>query len=246
MINGFSDFVQIDAPAPPVAGQARLYVNKATGMLGCMLPDMTSCAPSGTSAPVSNQFALVNTTDTVLTLNATMSTQAPAIVTVGNVTYRFTQPSSITLSGIAATGNVFLCFDPGTGQLSLYYDFASTITVTGDLTNHVFTGDGCPGTIQLWEPTITNAGVWDVIAESMDSRGSLFYQIPPTIGTGLAVTQTGALSTFSVDSTKVSTKVNAPATSSDTCTQNTWATDSMYYYLCVAPNSWRRVALGTF
>src|SRR5271165_3658588 len=108
------------------------------------------------------RFLLTKTSSTVLTLNGTMSTSNPAVIFGGTTAYKFTAPSTITVSGTASTGAVRVCFDPTTGQVSLYHNLAAAVTGSGDLAGHVFTGTSCPYA-QLWAPTMTNANVWDTI-----------------------------------------------------------------------------------
>ena len=133
------------------------------------------------------RFLLTNTSSTVLTLNGAMSTSNPAVIVGGMTAYKFTAPSTIAVSGTASTGTVRVCFDPTTGQLSLYHNLAATITGSGDLSGHVFTGTGCPYA-QLWAPTMTSANVWDTITESMDTRGSLFFPVPYAAGNAISLT----------------------------------------------------------
>jgi hypothetical protein len=132
------------------------------------------------------RFLLANTSPTVLTLNGTMSTGNPAVIVGGTTAYKFTTASTITVSGTPSSGTVRVCFDPTTGQLSLYHSLAATITGSGDLSGHVFTGSSCPYA-QLWAPTMTTASVWDTIAESMDTRGSLFFPVPYGAGNAIAI-----------------------------------------------------------
>jgi len=133
------------------------------------------------------RFLLTKTSSTVLTLNGTMSTSNPAVIFGGTTAYKFTAPSTITVSGTASTGAVRVCFDPTTGQVSLYHNLAAAVTGSGDLAGHVFTGTSCPYA-QLWAPTMTNANVWDTIAESMDTRGSLFFPVPYAAGNAISIT----------------------------------------------------------
>jgi hypothetical protein len=133
------------------------------------------------------RFLLTNTSSTVLTLNGTMSTGNPAVVFGGTTAYKFTTPSTLTVSRTPSTGTVRVCFDPNTGQLSLYHNLAATITGTGDLAGHVFTGSSCPYA-QLWAPTMTSANVWDTLTESMDTRGSQFFPVPYTPGNAISIT----------------------------------------------------------
>jgi hypothetical protein len=135
------------------------------------------------------RFLLTNTSPTVLTLNGAMSTTNPAVIVGGTTAFKFTTPSTITVSGTNSTGTVYQCFNPSTGQLSVYHNLAATISGTGDLSGHVFTGIGCPpGFGQLWAPTMTAANVWDTVAESMDTRGSLFFPAPFSAGNDISLT----------------------------------------------------------
>lgn len=133
------------------------------------------------------RFLLTNTSSNQLTLNGAMSTGNPAVVFGSATAYKFTTPSTLTVSGTPSTGTVRICFDPNTGQLSLYHNLAATITGTGDLTGHVFTGSSCPYA-QLWAPTMSSANVWDTLTESMDTRGSLFFPVPDIAGNAISIT----------------------------------------------------------
>jgi len=185
----------------PVAcsvGQAYFLTNAQPGANWylCTATNIWTVQGGSGGAVVNNpndvRFLLTNTSPAVLTLNGTISNINPAIIFGGTTAYKFTTASTITVSGTPSTGTVYQCFDPSTGQLSLYHNLAATITGSGDLAGHVFTGTSCPaGFAQLWAPTMTMANRWDTIAESMDTRGAMSF--PVTYAAGNAISLSGGV-----------------------------------------------------
>ena len=44
----------------------------------------------------------------------------------------------------------------------------------------------------------------------------------------------------------VAIRVHAPRNSDDSCVTGTWASDQKYFYLCIAPNTWRRAGMSSW
>lgn len=66
-------------------------------------------------------------------------------------------------------------------------------------------------------------------------------------GWGIIVTEKGGTATVGIDDALVSVHVIVPPkTSSSPCSASEFSFDSEYYYVCVAVNKWKRVALSSF
>lgn len=81
--------------------------------------------------------------------------------------------------------------------------------------------------------------------------GSFCLMAPASIGTSFLWTlpNADASGNLAVSSDQISVvpgAVSAPATSSSSCITGQWANDSNYYYVCIAANTWKRVALSSF
>jgi hypothetical protein len=66
-------------------------------------------------------------------------------------------------------------------------------------------------------------------------------------GPGILLTENEGMTTVAADPTVVSIRSGAPPrTSSSACSTGQFAFDSDYYYICVASNKWKRIALSNF
>lgn len=148
---------------------------------------LTPPAPALVGMASDPRFMLTNTSPQTLTINGTMSNLNPAVIIGGSTPYKFTTPSTIVVSGQPVIGSVCICFDAATGMLTVYHEldlnyagdpaFKPTITGTADLLGHVFSGSMCPFAAQLWQPTMSTPGVWDLVDERADTRG-FSYALP--------------------------------------------------------------------
>jgi hypothetical protein len=99
VVNSILDFVPISSPVAPANGLARLYVNNATNQFGCMMPNGTSCLPSGL-APVAHlyrdQVPILQADGSYLATNPLAGSvpDANSVEVIGNGVILTAQPTS--------------------------------------------------------------------------------------------------------------------------------------------------------
>jgi len=204
----------------------------------------------------SNDFELANGKDAVLKFSGAGAsatvTQVFTDLVVGNVTGTVTGNVTGNVTG-DVTGNV-------TGDLTGNVTGNVSGNVTGDLTGDVTsTGSSSFSTVDINGGTVDGtiigassaaAGTFTditststITAASVDINGgdidgTNIGATTPDAGTFTALTTTG-------DSVRIQTS-QTPASSSATGATGEIAWDSSYLYVCVATNSWKRIALSTF
>jgi hypothetical protein len=132
-------------------------------------------------------FAATRTSATVLTVNGSASGSAPAIARVGSTTYTFTSAGTITLSGTACTGTVFLYLASASGAISAGHN-ALSCTFAGSGVTIATPISAFPiDSIPLATLTITS-GAWDTTIT--DRRAFLSMGKRFTAGSNIALTET--------------------------------------------------------
>jgi hypothetical protein len=174
-----------------------------------------------------------------LTVGAGCSPSNPCNVRLGNTVYSFTHPATVTPSG--SSSGVVLLYVDGAGNLIA----GSTVALTCSGCTYVSGVTSFPSnSIPLFS--------WTAVAGAFDTAGGTDFRALMSAknvvaGMGMLITDTGGSSSISVDSSIVSTQVLIPpATSAATCTTGQFSIDSNYYYVCIATNTWKRVALNSF
>ena len=185
----------------------------------------------GDSVPVA-----ITASDT-LTIGSTCSTAQPCNVRMGS-------------SVFGVTGVMKAVVSSGTDTAYVYVTPAGAFTV-GVSTAALTCLGGCvigsgisafpAGVLPLGRWTIAN-GAWQ---SSVDLQAPLSVDGVAT-GTGLSAVSAGGVTTISVDQSVVAVRAIVPSTSADVCVVGVWAADTSNYYLCVASNQWKRIALVTF
>ena len=183
-------------------------------------------------------LATTFTNATTLTIGANCALSTPCNVRFGNTAYSFVTSATATISS-------------GTGTAFVYVASGGVLTVGHSLT--VSCSSAClaqsgvnqfpPDSIPLATWTATN-GSWDP-AGGLDRRAFQSTKVV-TAGTGLITVDTSGNTAVSVDVNLVGLRVAVPANSASACTTGTWSMDASFYYLCVATNTWRRVAISSF
>ena len=196
--------------------------------------------PTGPSGPpgVIGDFSVARASPTVLIIGSTCSVQSPCNVRIGSVTY------SYSASALAVT-------QTGTGILYVYIASSGVITVGQTLDAYCAATCVVQNGVTAFPSDSVPLFTWSVTAGTLDATGGQDFrafvtQISVLPGTGLFSVSSGSASVLAVDSSVVGLRGAAPATSGDTCSPNSWATDSTWYYLCVAANTWKRTALTTW
>jgi hypothetical protein len=136
------------------------------------------------------------------------------------------------------------------GQILLYVD-ASGALIAGSTLN--LTCEGCKyarGATQFPSdaiPLFTWTVVKGVLAQNGTDFRTEFATKPIASGPGILTTDDEGKTTVAVDPTLVGLHVLVPPkTSESKCTAGEFSFDSDYYYVCVAPNKWKRLALSNF
>jgi len=251
----FSNFIftrpiTVGAALPASCQLGQFYFNSAASpganLYACTAPNVwTLEAASGSSsgsgpmmAAQLGDFAVVLASGT-LTVGAGCSASNPCNVRLGNTVYSFRNSATVTPAG--STSGLLLLYIDGAGNLSA----GSTASLTCSRCTYASGVTSFPAnSIPLFSWTVTG-GTFDA-AGGTDFRALLSAKNLLS-GMGVVISENAGISTISVDPSMVSTQVlTPPATSSAGCITGQFSMDSNYYYLCIASNSWKRIALTTF
>ncbi len=221
--------------AAPASGQVLAW--NATSLR--WEPQTVSGGGGGGGASSGAQLAdltVARVSGNLLTVGAQCSTAAPCNVRFGNTVYAFTASASVTLAG-------------GTGSAFVYINRDGILTVGHNLT---LTCSGCTSEVATAFPVDSVPLFrWTATANAWDSNGGTdvrAFLSGRTVlgGAGIAVINAGGNATVAVNSAVVGLRTAVPATAASVCTSGAWAADSTFSYICVADNTWRRVAITTW
>jgi hypothetical protein len=177
--------------------------------------------------------------DGTLKVGTDCSERTPCNARSGNFVRSFKAPAAIRPSS-STSGSVFVYLD------------GSTNLMAGSKVN--LTCQGCayaPGVTQF-PPDSIPLFTCTVVAGAFQPTGcidlrAMFSTTGIVSGTGVLITGKPGTQTVSIDPTLVSLHVLAPPkTSHDACSTGQFSFDTDYYYICTAPNTWKRVALASF
>jgi hypothetical protein len=246
----FTRPVTVGPALPPSCQLGQFYFDSAAvpgaNLYACTAPnawtlESGSGSNSGSGAIMAAQlgdFAAILANGT-LTVGVGCSTSNPCNVRLGNTVYSFTHPATVTPSG--STSGLVLLYVDSAGNLIA----GSTVALTCSGCTYVSGVTSFPSnSIPLFS--------WTAIAGAFDAAGGTDFRAFMSAknfisGMGMLITETAGSSTISVDPSIVITQVLvAPATSIAPCTSGQFSTDSNYYYVCVATDTWKRVALNSF
>ncbi|HEX4227080.1 MAG TPA: hypothetical protein VHZ07_00305 [Bryobacteraceae bacterium] len=241
-------------PASCVTGQ--LFFDSATSpganLFGCTATNTwtlmsSSGSGSGSSgsgssgASMASQLGDLATTlaNGTLTIGAGCSSATPCNVRIGNTTYSFKFPGTVSISG-SNSGLVFLYIDGG-GNLTA----GSVATLTCS---------GCtyaPGVTAFPSNSIP-LYTWSSTGGAFDATGGTDFRAMISTknllgGPGIIVSENAGTSTVAVDPSLVSLHViTPPSSSSAACSAGQFSYNTTYYYVCVATNTWMRLPLQSF
>ncbi|MBI3280868.1 MAG: hypothetical protein HYZ57_13610 [Acidobacteria bacterium] len=231
--------VKTGSSLPPscTSGEVFLNPNAPAQMYVCAATNTWSVAGGQGSqlAQLPSLLSVSYTTANVLTVGAECSSATPCRARIGDNVFSYVGAATATVSG-------------GTGTAYFYVSSAGVLTVGHNLT--VTCSGGCvaqtgvtafpAGSIPIgvWGAT---TGVWDG-ASAIDSR-ALLARDAITTDVGLRIIGGGSAAVLSVDQAVVGLRRAAPATPTTSCVSGSWAADAAFYYICVAPNTWRRVGV---
>ena len=214
-------FFKSDAPA----GQ---------NIFGCVSPNLwTSQGGGGTANTGLTTVALTSATS--LSIGASCSDSNPCNVGLGATVYSFVSAATVNLSG--GTGNAYI-YIASDGSLTVGHNVSLTCSgaclVVSGVTS--FPSDAIP--IAIWGAT---NGAWST---GMDVQAILNKDFVRT-GLGLISVSAG-YQQISIDETIVPTRAAVPPTATSSCVSSSWAADASFFYICVAPGTWLRVAIAAW
>jgi len=238
---------------PSTCNQGDVFFNTAApqgqNVYGCATLNTWSLE-GGAGAGLTSQlldFALSNTSSTVLTIGANCSASTPCNYTDNNVlALSLTAPCSVTLGGTNSSGTVYVYISQS-GALTIGQNSAATLTPSGTCTVATGITSFPDGSMPIGIPTFTN-NVWSSVTAAVDRRGFLNGNVM-TPGTGIVTMLNGAtgVKTVSTDSTVIpqyTTGSGAPSGNcvagrdfyTDTANGNLW--------FCKTTNTWAQANGG--
>jgi hypothetical protein len=218
------------SPAPP--GQ-NLY--------GCTATNTWSLEITGGGVTTVSQltdFAVTLASPTTLTIGAFCAPGNPCNVRFGSVVYAILNSATVTLT--AGTGTAFI-YIASSGQFTVGHNLTLTCNSGCVAQSGVtsFPADSIP--LFTWT---SSGGIWDV-AGHVDFRSFLSTK-SVTSGIGLLSSDVSGVASLSLDTTVVGLRVATPATATTACTTGSWSTDSGFFYVCTALNTWKRTAIASW
>jgi hypothetical protein len=136
-----------------------------------------------------------------MTINAAATVAAPVNGRIGSVSYSFTSPGTVALSG-TCTGAVFVYVASNGANTWGHNGLACTFTPGGTVPPTIAAAvTGFPAdSIPLWQLSISSVpGQWDTVTGTMDKRAA--YSAAPIFAAGSNITLTPSGSTLTIAST---------------------------------------------
>ncbi len=229
-------------PSTCMSGEGFL-LNSAPGgsnLYFCLAPNawvlQGTSGGSGSSGGSALNSLATTVNGPVLAIGSGCSNSTPCNVRVGSMVYAITNTATASLQGGSGTAYVYVT-SSGTLTIGHNLTLACTAACSGVSGVTGFPVDSFP--IAIWP---ASSGTWGT---GIDVRAPYGRDLVVT-SSGLIGSLAQGILTISTDPSVVSLRVAPPASSSDACTQGTWASDGNYYYLCIGASSWKRAALSTF
>lgn len=180
-------------------------------------------------------LAVAQLTPAQLGVGQACTTSTPCAVRFGTRIFVFNVGANISLAS-------------GSGLVYIYVSSDGTIVANSSTLSLgcqgcavVTDGLGFPGgTIPLATWTATG-GQWNTVGGT-DFRAFLNAG-GVTPGLGLVSNIIGSSELLAIDPSYVAVRTTVPGSSASTCQPGMWAADQSYFYLCSAPNMWKRLAL---
>jgi hypothetical protein len=228
-------------PAVCSVGEAFFQTNGVPGqnLYFCTSTNIWSLEGGGGSGGVAQlpNVLPVSRNGSTLTVGAGCTVNTPCNVRVGAAVYSFNASSTVTLNSGTGTAYIFLS---AAGSLTVGHNM--NVTCGGGCVAQAgvtaFPFDSVP--IAIWT---ASSGTWN--GAGTDTRGFLGRDVVYA-GMGLASANGGGNTVIRIDPTVVGLITAPPLTSSSSCSVGFWAADASFYYTCVSPNTWRRVALASW
>lgn len=162
---------------------------------------------------------------------------SPCNARLGSIVHTFTQRAAATITAGSGTAYLYIATS---GVVTIGH---SGLTIRCDHCAVAENVKGFPADcVPLWTWT-ASGGKWD--AAGLDRRAALGRE-RVTGGSGLVATESGGSTQLAVDAAVLPFRVGVPKKATEPCTEGSWAADRDYFYLCVAPDSWRRATLAAW
>jgi hypothetical protein len=177
--------------------------------------------------------------DGTLKIGTDCSERTPCNARFGNFVRSFKAPAVIKAS------------DSTSGSVFVYLDGSSNL-IAGSKVNLLCQGCAYSPGVTQFPPDSIPLFTCTVIAGAFQPTGcidlrAIFSTSGIVSGPGLLITGKPGTETVAIDPTLVSLHVLAsPKLSRDTCSTGQFSFDTDYYYICTAPNTWKRIALASF
>jgi hypothetical protein len=235
-------------PATCQVGQLFFKSDAAAGanLYGCSATNVWSVQSAGTGsgsggasmAAQLGDLRVVRTSNNAITIGANCSTANPCNVRFGATVFTLTTGATATVAGTAS------------GMLYIYIAGNGVLTVGHNL---AVTCNGCVAQagVTSFPVDAIPLATWTVSNGALDATGGQdFRAVLGTknliAGPGISTSDVNGNTVVSADTTMVSFRVTAPATSTAACQAGSWASDANYFYVCVAQNTWRRSVLSSW
>ncbi len=192
----------------------------------------TGVANTGKTITLGGNLTTAGAFDTTLTVTAGTGVTLPTTGTLA------------TLAGAEALSNKTITASAFNGTVGATTPAAGSFTTLGASGNATITGgvvslDNASGTVI----TAVAAGVY----KNLQFRGSAIDFNPSNGGVVVSVTSTGAAVTGTISATgTITVGSSPPANAGAAGTAGTITWDADYLYICVAANTWKRVAIATW
>jgi hypothetical protein len=201
-----------------------------------------------TSTSALTDLTAGRTSSNLLTIASSCTQSAPCNVRFGSRTVALNTSATATVpSGLNVAGVAYIYLS-SQGLITIGNSMGVTCsgcTALNGVTQ--FPADSIP--LFTWSAT---SGAWDATG-GVDVRAFLSNK-SIIAGTGIMTADAAGQTAVSVDTAAVAAmltpsfavRVGAPVTAADACTPGNYATDTSFFYECVASNTWLRVALTTW
>ena len=188
-----------------------------------------------TSVPLlAGDFETKRNAPNALSIGTDCTATSPCHVRFGNHVYTFVQSATATVQG-------------GNGTAWIYVNAAGQL-ITGHNFN-VVCGNGCTASagVTSFPPDSIPLYTWQTLNGSWldhgdDQRAGLSAKIIAADAGLLAENDSSGKTTIRLDATAVGQRTTVPASATANCSAGAWAVDDSFYYFCLAPNKWKRLA----
>lgn len=198
---------------------------------------------SATMAAQLGDLRTTRTSSTLMTVGASCSVSTPCVVRFGSRAVSIQAGSSVTVGG-TGTGTVWVYVDATASALIAGYETGLTVGCSGGGCVAVSGATGFPWDSIPIARLQVQGGQFPLEGE-FDARGWHSTKLV-TAGFGLAVTDVVGTTIVSADSTVLGARVAVPGSAGAACSVGQWAANTTHFHVCVAENTWRRVAVSSW